>query len=345
MQQLTPPGIAGVACVRAAAGERQALLACLRNGEGAPLRLVAGGPPLRARLHLQERVVDDVLVVDRGDAGLEVHLHGSPAVLELLDRHFDVVAALAPSAAARLLREAISVEQLDLALEQLDAGFDDLLADLAQLPAAARKPAAAAALTRSRAALALATPQRLVLVGAQNAGKSSLFNRLLFRERVLTGPLAGLTRDPVAEITSLAGYPYELVDTAGMGEFATELEARAFAAGQHLRAGAMVLLVVDAHLGLRDADRALLLAGEQDVVLLRNKSDLVPAPWPDDTTAPLSVSATQEPSALLRARIGAHLRELRALPPAGPVGGAAALDQDQWQRLAQLADSTSAPWL
>ncbi|MCA8965976.1 MAG: 50S ribosome-binding GTPase, partial [Planctomycetes bacterium] len=227
MRRLTPAGVAGVACVLAEPAERAALAACLRTASDRPLSLVPGGAPRRARLLLGGRAVDDVLVVDRGEVGVELHLHGSPAVLDLLAEAFGFVAATATTPAQRLRQQAIGVEQLDLALEQEGFDFDRHLAELRRLPPAARTAAVAATIARSRAALALATPRRLVLVGAQNVGKSSLFNRLLFRERVLTGDVPGLTRDPIAEVTTLAGHPYEVVDTAGVGEFRDELEARA----------------------------------------------------------------------------------------------------------------------
>ncbi len=335
MRLLTPPGVAGVACVAAAPAERKAVLACLRAPSGAPLALRPGAPPARACLRLADRPVDDVLAVDRGESGVELHLHGSPAVLELLRRHF-AFEVEAPSPARRLLRTALSVEQLDLALEQLGFDFEAMLAELDAAVPPARLAALAAVRERSRVALALAGPQRVVLVGAQNAGKSTLFNRLLFRERVLTGDLPGLTRDPVAEVTTLQGYPYELVDTAGMGEFASVLDARAFAAGQRLRQEALVVLVVDAARGPTPIDRALLAAQGGVAVVVANKADLPAWPWPADLPTPLSVSCATQGAAELRANLGARLRACRGLPPAGPVGGPAALDAAQWARLAAL---------
>ncbi|MCB9887872.1 MAG: 50S ribosome-binding GTPase [Planctomycetes bacterium] len=353
MRRLTPAGVAGVACVLAEPAERAALAACLRTASDRPLSLVPGGAPRRARLLLGGRAVDDVLVVDRGEVGVELHLHGSPAVLDLLAEAFGFVAATATTPAQRLRQQAIGVEQLDLALEQEGFDFDRHLAELRRLPPAARTAAVAATIARSRAALALATPRRLVLVGAQNVGKSSLFNRLLFRERVLTGDVPGLTRDPIAEVTTLAGHPYEVVDTAGVGEFRDELEARAFAAGQRQRDGGLVLLVIDGQRGPSAADRALIAASAEPLLILLNKSDLPPSPrpqgqpdaLPDGLPAPLQVSATAEPAAQLRARIGAALRGMRGLPEPGPVGGPAALDEAQWRALLALAEGAVAPRL
>ncbi|MDR0354532.1 MAG: tRNA uridine-5-carboxymethylaminomethyl(34) synthesis GTPase MnmE [Deltaproteobacteria bacterium] len=63
---------------------------------------------------------------------------------------------------------------------------------------------------------------RLVLAGPPNAGKSSLFNALLGRERALVSPRAGTTRDYLEASLSWSGLRVELVDTAGVGEAASD---------------------------------------------------------------------------------------------------------------------------
>lgn len=329
MERLTPDGLAGVAVVRAAAHERSAVLALLRTPAGAAFA-TAPGVPRRALLVLDGSALDDVLVVDRGSHGLELHVHGAPAVLEAMHHRFGLAAASPRSAAERLLRDALSSQQVDLAVEQLGYDFDAWCRDLVALQPDERAAASAAAVHRSRAALALATTQRVVLAGRANAGKSSLFNALLFRERAVTGPMPGLTRDAVAECTALAGYPYELVDTAGEQPDATGVAAEAIASGRRLRGTAIVLLVVDAAFGPTEVDRAVSAAGS---MVVASKCDLPRAPWPADVPCHAEVSVHRQDPGTVRTVIGELLRRHRELPPAGPAGGPAALCAGQWTAL------------
>jgi GTP-binding protein len=61
-----------------------------------------------------------------------------------------------------------------------------------------------------------ARPIRVAVVGRPNVGKSTLVNRLLGEERLLTGPEAGITRDTIAVELSWKGRAFRLFDTAGM---------------------------------------------------------------------------------------------------------------------------------
>src|SRR3989441_10970906 len=55
----------------------------------------------------------------------------------------------------------------------------------------------------------------LAIVGRPNVGKSSLFNRLVERERAIVTATPGTTRDLVSETVAIGGIPVKLVDTAG----------------------------------------------------------------------------------------------------------------------------------
>ena len=102
-------------------------------------------------------------------------------------------------------------------------------------------------------------PLKLAIVGRPNAGKSTLVNRLLGQQRMITGPEPGLTRDAVATIFhDPAGRAIELVDTAGLRRRARveqPLEKLSVSAAiEALKMAEIVILAVDVTLGLHDQD-------------------------------------------------------------------------------------------
>lgn len=330
MELLTPPGRAGVAVLRVAPSERAAIVAIVAPSLRG--RTEHARPPVcRVRLELDGRLLDDALLIDRGPRGLELHVHGSPSVLATLRQHLGWSRSVPRSPAEQLLLHAVCVAQLDLALEQTGFDFAQCLRDLSALPRAERNTARAAAIARSRLAMAMTHPRRLVLVGRQNAGKSTLFNRLVGRERVLTGSMPGLTRDPVHEFTTLAGYPYELVDTAGEGAGLAGIDAAAVAAGRAQRDGACTVLVVDGSHEPTAMDMHL--AANCDLVVAA-KADLPPARSLARLPVAARVAAKVEDATWVRTVFGEILRRYRGLPEAGPAGGFAALTAEQLALLA-----------
>ena len=124
----------------------------------------------------------------------------------------------------------------------------------------------------------------LALVGRPNAGKSSLFNRLLLRERAIVTPQPGTTRDTVEETLALNGVPLRLVDTAGLRlaeEAPADLaEVQGIARSQEALADAdLVLVVFDSSLPLtaEELAHARGLTGRPHV-LVGNKVDLLSEP-------------------------------------------------------------------
>jgi GTP-binding protein len=90
----------------------------------------------------------------------------------------------------------------------------------------------------------------IAIVGRPNAGKSTLINRLIGEERMLTGPEPGLTRDAIPVAWEFRGQPIRLVDTAGLRRRARiKEELEKLSAGESLRAirlAHVVILVIDA---------------------------------------------------------------------------------------------------
>jgi GTP-binding protein len=107
-------------------------------------------------------------------------------------------------------------------------------------------------------------PLQLAIVGRPNAGKSTLINRLLGEDRLLTGPEAGITRDSIAvewawaDPTSGETRPIKLIDTAGMRKKAKvddKLEKLAVADARHaVDFAEVVVLLLDATRGLEVQD-------------------------------------------------------------------------------------------
>jgi len=116
----------------------------------------------------------------------------------------------------------------------------------------------------------------MAIVGRPNAGKSSLFNRLVERDRAIVTATPGTTRDLVTERISLDGIPLELVDTAGLREAFEEVEQLGIARSREALAdAAIVLIVLDATQTLNDEERGLLAAVRDRAALVAiNKSDL-----------------------------------------------------------------------
>ncbi len=116
----------------------------------------------------------------------------------------------------------------------------------------------------------------LAIVGRPNAGKSSLFNRLVEWDRAIVTATPGTTRDPVTERISLEGIPLELVDTAGLREAYEEAEQLGIARSREALAdAALVLVVLDATQPLNEEEHALLAAVEgRSAIVAINKSDL-----------------------------------------------------------------------
>jgi len=129
-----------------------------------------------------------------------------------------------------------------------------------------------------------ARPLKLAIVGRPNAGKSTLLNRLLGEERMLTGPEPGLTRDAVSALLRDAdGTMIELVDTAGLRKRARVVEGleklSTGAAIGALKLAEVVVLVIDAVDGLHEQDLHIAQLIEREgraAVLALNKWDAVP---------------------------------------------------------------------
>ena len=136
-------------------------------------------------------------------------------------------------------------------IAELEAGIDFAEDDIDLLPASdivariARIREPLQALERSFAyGRVVRDGLSLAIVGRPNAGKSSLFNRLVERERAIVTATPGTTRDLVTERVSLGGIPLDLIDTAGLRVAEDEAESIGIQKSREALADADVVLVV-----------------------------------------------------------------------------------------------------
>ncbi len=150
------------------------------------------------------------------------------------------------------------------------------------LPAAAMAEEGAEPPAEPEAAQAEERPLQLAILGRPNVGKSTLANRLLGEERLLTGPEPGVTRDAIPLDWSYGGRAIRLVDTAGLrrrGKAGGKLEQLSAASALNaLRFAEVVILVADAGDPLNRQDLALasrVVEEGRALVIAVNKCDLV----------------------------------------------------------------------
>lgn len=183
----------------------------------------------------------------------------------------------------------------------------------------------------------------VVLAGQVNAGKSSLLNAILGRERAIVTASPGTTRDYLEETVLLDGLPIRLVDTAGLRETTDQAESCGITQSLSLVGQAqIVVLVIDAVHGPGSEDYALL-DSTTPVLIGANKIDLLTAmpdwtchtPWSEQRVLPISARHGQGIDALLQA----IRQQLVSAPPAE---GAIVPNLRQYEALtrakAELAD-------
>ena len=149
---------------------------------------------------------------------------------------------------------AISAEHGDGLAELYDAVRAAMPAQTAPLA----DDGGATGLEQPPAALASEKPIRIAVVGRPNAGKSTLINRLLGEERLITGPEAGITRDAIAVPLAWRGRRFLVHDTAGLrrrSRVEGKLEKLSVAdALEAIRFAEVVILLIDAAVAFEEQD-------------------------------------------------------------------------------------------
>jgi tRNA modification GTPase len=131
----------------------------------------------------------------------------------------------------------------------------------------------------------------VVLAGQPNVGKSSLLNRLAGDELAIVTPLPGTTRDLVRGTLQVEGIPLHVIDTAGLRATDDQIEQMGIErTWREIERADVVVLLVDARVGLGDADRAILsqLPAHLARLTVFNKIDLAAPPIDSRHTPPRS---------------------------------------------------------
>jgi tRNA modification GTPase len=130
----------------------------------------------------------------------------------------------------------------------------------------------------------------VVLTGAPNVGKSSLFNALLGEARAIVTHVPGTTRDAIEAVLDLPGWPLRLVDTAGLRETEDQVEQLGIAASaRYLKQAAVVLACGDSQQSLATVVAAAGKLTTAPVIAVATKADLRSTSDPID--AEITVSA------------------------------------------------------
>lgn len=116
----------------------------------------------------------------------------------------------------------------------------------------------------------------VVITGAPNAGKSSVFNWLLRNDRALVTSIPGTTRDAVTEMISIQGWPVRLIDTAGIRAARDRVEELGIGKTlEYLASADVVLFVLDGNRSFGAEEQEIWdLVQDKGTILVMNKSDL-----------------------------------------------------------------------
>jgi tRNA modification GTPase len=291
------------------------------------IEISAHGSPVVLRHIVELSVAAGARLAEPGEFTMRAFLNGridltqAEAVRDLIDSQTLYQAKVA----AQQLEGALSrrlqpvKQKLVELIAVLEAGIDFADDDVSILPdsaileriAAVREPLAQLAASFAYGKI-VHQGMTLAIVGRPNVGKSSLFNRLVERERAIVTATPGTTRDLVSETVAIGGIPIQLIDTAGIRDALDEAESMGIRKSMEALADADLLLVVlDGSQPAMAEDAELLrLARRERTIVVGNKSDLVPGGLPaaEDSEAQVKVSAlTGQGIPELRAEILRHV--------------------------------------
>jgi tRNA modification GTPase len=255
------------------------------------VEIAAHGSPVVLRHIVELCIAAGARLAEPGEFTMRAFLNGridltqAEAVRDLIDSQTLYQAKIA----AQQLEGALSrrlqpvKQKLVELIAVLEAGIDFAEDDVSILPdpaiheriAAIREPLTELAATFAYGKI-VHQGLTLAIVGRTNVGKSSLFNRLVERERAIVTATPGTTRDLVSETVSIGGIPIQLVDTAGIRQSLDEAESIGIRKSMEALADAdLVLVVLDASRPENSEDGELLRHTQgRPTIVVANKCDL-----------------------------------------------------------------------
>ena len=255
------------------------------------VEIAAHGSPVVLRHIVELCVAAGARLAEPGEFTMRAFLNGridltqAEAVRDLIDSQTLYQAKIAAQQLeGALSRRLLPIKQkLVELIAVLEAGIDFAEDDVSVLPNAAileriatiRQPLEQLAATFAYGKI-VHQGLTLAIVGRPNVGKSSLFNRLVERERAIVTATPGTTRDLVSETVAIGGIPIQLVDTAGIRQALDEAESIGIRKSMEALADAdLVLVVLDASQPTTMEDSELLLHAEgRPTIVVGNKCDL-----------------------------------------------------------------------
>jgi len=255
------------------------------------VEISAHGSPVVLRHVVELCVADGARLAEPGEFTMRAFLNGridltqAEAVRDLIDSQTLYQAKTAAQQLGGALSKRLQPvkQKLIELIAVLEAGIDFAEDDVSVLPDAAilgrisavRQPLEQLAATFAYGKI-VHEGLTLAIVGRPNVGKSSLFNRLVERERAIVTATPGTTRDLVSETVAIGGIPVQLVDTAGIRQALDEAESIGIRKSMEALADAdLVLVVLDAAQPATAEDAELMrLVESRPAILVENKCDL-----------------------------------------------------------------------
>jgi tRNA modification GTPase len=284
------------------------------------IEISAHGSPVILRHIVELALARGARLAEPGEFTMRAFLNGridltqAEAVRDLIEAQTLFQARVAAQQLEGVLSRRLKPIKQDLVqlIAQLEAGIDFAEDDVSIMPDAAilqRIDAVCAPLEVLAASFAFGKIVHegltLAIVGRPNVGKSSLFNRLVERERAIVTATPGTTRDLVSETVAIGGIPVKLVDTAGIRRALDEAESIGIRKSMEALAEAeLVLVVLDASQPFAAEDGELLAqVGQRPAIVVENKADAAGTRFP--------VLSTQLPRVRTSALTGQGIPELR----------------------------------